>query len=226
MSSLQHIAIIMDGNGRWATKQNKARSFGHYYGSENVRDIALSALEVGVSTLTLYAFSTENWKRPQEEIDFLMKLPAVFFKKFLKELNEKGIKITTIGDLTKIPKRTRLVMEDAVEKTKNNTKLTLNFALNYGSRDEIVRAVNKVIEEKKTGVTESVFETYLDTYGLPEVDLLIRTGGDKRLSNYLLWQMAYAEILFLDMEWPQFNRDVFIDCVHDFNERNRRFGGL
>ena len=121
MSELNHIAIIMDGNGRWATKQNKKRTFGHYYGSENVREIALSALEVGVSTLTLYAFSTENWKRPQEEIDYLMKLPAVFFKKFLKELNEKGIRITTIGDLSKIPEKTRRVMEDAVEKTKNNT---------------------------------------------------------------------------------------------------------
>lgn len=226
MSSVKHIAIIMDGNGRWAQKQNKKRTFGHYYGSENVREIALSALEVGVSTLTLYAFSTENWKRPQEEIDYLMKLPAVFFKKFLKELNEKGIKITTIGDLSLIPEKTRKVMEDAVETTKNNQNLTLNFALNYGSRDEIVRAVNRIIEDDLQDVDENTFDSYLDTNGLPEVDLLIRTGGDKRLSNYLLWQMAYAEMMFLDMSWPEFNREVFLDCVKDFETRNRRFGGL
>lgn len=226
MSSIKHVAIIMDGNGRWATKQNKKRTFGHYYGSENVRQIALSALEVGVSTLTLYAFSTENWKRPQEEIDYLMKLPAIFFKKFLKELNEKGIRITTIGDLSKIPERTRKVMLNAVEETKHNTKLTLNFALNYGARDEIVRAVHKIIENKEEQITEETFESYLDTNGLPDVDLLIRTGGDKRLSNYLLWQMAYAEIMFLDLEWPEFTSEVFQACLEDFKTRNRRFGGL
>ena len=226
MNAPKHVAIIMDGNGRWATKQKKDRSFGHYYGSENVREIALTALDLGIEVLTLYAFSTENWKRPEDEIEFLMKLPAVFFKKFLKELNEKGIRITTIGDLSKIPEKTRLVMEDAVEKTKHNNKLVLNFALNYGSRDEIVRAVNKVIHDKKDHVTEEEFEGYLDTFGLPEVDLLIRTGGDARLSNYLLWQLAYAELVFLEEEWPLFNREVFIECIEAFNSRNRRFGGL
>ena len=226
MNAPKHVAIIMDGNGRWATKQKKDRSFGHYYGSENVREIALTALDLGIEVLTLYAFSTENWKRPEDEIEFLMKLPAVFFKKFLKELNEKGIRITTIGDLTKIPEKTRLVMEDAVEKTENNNKLVLNFALNYGSRDEIVRAVNKVIDDEKDHVTEEEFDGYLDTYGLPEVDLLIRTGGDARLSNYLLWQLAYAELVFLEEEWPLFNREVFIECIEAFNSRNRRFGGL
>ncbi len=226
MSELKHIAIIMDGNGRWATKQKKSRSFGHYYGSENVREIALSALELGVNTLTLYAFSTENWKRPQEEIDYLMNLPAIFFKKFLKELNEKGIRITTIGDLSKIPEKTRKVMNDAVEKTQNNTKLTLNFALNYGSRDEITRAVNKVIQSGETNITEETFESYLDTHGLDDVDLLIRTGGDRRISNYLLWQLAYAELMFLDMPWPQFTKDEFLKCVHEFHSKDRRFGGL
>lgn len=226
MSELNHIAIVMDGNGRWATSQKKSRSFGHYYGSENVRAIALSALEVGVSTLTLYAFSTENWKRPQEEIDYLMKLPAVFFKKFLKELNEKGIRITTIGDLSKIPDKTRKVMLDAIEQTKNNDKLTLNFALNYGSHDEIVRAVNKIIEDDIKEVDETLFESYLDTKDLKPVDLLIRTGGDKRLSNYLLWQLAYAELMFLDMQWPEFTEKEFIACVNEFKDRNRRFGGV
>ena len=226
MNVPKHMAIIMDGNGRWATKQKKDRSFGHYYGSENVREIALTALDLGVEVLTLYAFSTENWKRPEEEISYLMKLPAIFFNKFLKELNEKGIRIMTIGDLSKIPDKTRLVIEDAVEKTKGNTKLVLNFALNYGSRDEIVRAMNAIIEAKLESVSEDILESYLDTAALPSVDLLIRTGGDHRLSNYLLWQVAYAEFVFLDEEWPLFNRELFTKCVEDFSLRNRRFGGL
>ncbi|QIK57584.1 isoprenyl transferase [Erysipelothrix sp. HDW6A] len=226
MNSLKHVAIIMDGNGRWATKQNKDRTVGHHYGSENVREIALEALDLGVEVVTLYAFSTENWKRPQKEIDYLMKLPAIFFKKFLKELNEKGIRIRTIGDLSKIPEKTRKVMENAVEETKNNTKLILNFALNYGSRDEIVRATNSLIQQGLTSVTEEDFNNALDTRDLPDVDLLIRTGGDKRLSNYLLWQLAYAELVFVDMEWPRFGREDFNKCIEDFNQRQRRFGGL
>lgn len=226
MNSLKHVAIIMDGNGRWATKQKKERTFGHYYGSENVRDIALEALDLGVEVITLYAFSTENWKRPQKEIDYLMKLPAVFFENFLNELMEKGIQIRTIGDLTKIPARTRKVMDNAVERTKDNNKLILNFALNYGSRDEIVRAAQSIVDDGIETVTETVFESYLDTFGLPPVDLLIRTGGDRRLSNYLLWQLAYAELLFVDVQWPEFDRPMFKSCVEDFNQRNRRFGGL
>ncbi|AMC94634.1 UDP pyrophosphate synthase [Erysipelothrix larvae] len=215
----------MDGNGRWATKQNKDRTFGHYYGSENVREIALAALSVGVEALTLYAFSTENWKRPQKEIEYLMKLPAIFFNKFLDELMEKGISIHVIGDLSKIPEKTRNVMLDAVEKTKNNNKLILNFALNYGSRDEIVRAVNKLVNNDEP-VTEESLNDALDTFGLPEVDLLIRTGGDTRLSNYLLWQLAYAELMFVDDAWPQFTADRFLECLSNFGSRERRFGGL
>ena len=223
---LKHIAIIMDGNGRWATKRKEKRTVGHYYGSENVRNIALEALDMGVETLTLYAFSTENWKRPEKEIEYLMKLPAIFFNKFLDELMEKGIAISTIGDLSKIPEKTRKVMEDAVEKTKHNSKLTLNFALNYGSRDEIVRATQKIIDDGHQDVSEELLNSYLDTAAFPEVDLLIRTGGDKRLSNYLLWQLAYAELLFLDMQWPDFTREEFRKSIEQFQERERRFGGL
>ncbi len=226
MDSPKHIAIIMDGNGRWATKQKKDRSFGHYYGSENVREIALTALDLGIEALTLYAFSTENWKRPNDEVSYLMKLPAIFFKKFLKELNEKGIRIMTIGDLSGIPDKTLAVIKDAVEKTKTNNKLILNFALNYGSRDEIVRAVNQIIVDEIDVVTEDIFESYLDTAGMPEIDLLIRTGGDSRLSNYLLWQLAYTELIFLEEEWPLFNRELLKKCVDEFNQRNRRFGGV
>ena len=226
MESLKHVAIIMDGNGRWAQKQRKERTVGHYFGSENVREIALKALDLGIEAITLYAFSTENWKRPQKEIDYLMKLPAVFFERFLKELNEKGIQIRTIGDLSMMPEKTRKVMENAVEKTKDNKALILNFALNYGSRDEIVRATRKIIQDGRTDVTEEVFESYLDTAGMPAVDLLIRTGGDERLSNYLLWQLAYAELIFVDEEWPQFGPEQFESCIEAYHKRQRRFGGL
>lgn len=223
---VKHIAIIMDGNGRWAQKRNKKRTVGHYYGSENVRNIALEALDMGVEVITLYAFSTENWKRPEKEIEYLMKLPAVFFDKFLDELMEKGIAISTIGDLSKIPEKTRKVMENAVEKTKHNSKLVLNFALNYGSRDEIVRASNKMIEDGHKVITEDLISSYLDTAEYPDIDLLIRTGGDQRLSNYLLWQLAYAELVFLDMAWPDFTREEFRKCIEEFESRERRFGGL
>ena len=223
---VKHIAIIMDGNGRWAQKRNKKRTVGHYYGSENVRNIALEALDMGIEVITLYAFSTENWKRPEKEIEYLMKLPAVFFDKFLDELMEKGIAISTIGDLSKIPEKTRKVMENAVEKTKNNSKLKLNFALNYGSRDEIVRAVKRIAIDQPEVIDEKLFSSYLDTSDLPEVDVLIRTGGDQRLSNYLLWQLAYAELVFLDLAWPDFTREEFKKCIHEFETRERTFGGL
>ncbi|CAM3584754.1 isoprenyl transferase [Erysipelothrix urinaevulpis] len=223
---VKHVAIIMDGNGRWAQKRNKKRTVGHYYGSENVRNIALEALDMGIEVITLYAFSTENWKRPEKEIEYLMKLPAVFFDKFLDELMEKGIAISTIGDLSRIPEKTRKVMENAVEKTKHNSKLTLNFALNYGSRDEIVRATRELVRDQPVEITEEVFSSYLDTSDFPEVDVLIRTGGDKRLSNYLLWQLAYAELVFLDLAWPDFTRDEFRKCISEFEARERTFGGL
>lgn len=226
MATPHHVAIIMDGNGRWATKQNKSRKVGHYYGSENVREIALSCLEKGVKVMTLYTFSTENWKRPQEEIDYLMKLPAIFFEKFLKELMEKGIRIETIGDLSKIPNRTRKVMQNAMERTKHNDKLVLCFAINYGSRDEIVRAVQSCIDDGVETVTEDVIASRLDTHSLGDVDLLIRTGGNQRLSNYLLWQLAYSELCFVDEAWPAFTRAQFDAIIEDFSERNRTFGGL
>ena len=226
MSVPKHVAIIMDGNGRWATKLKKSRTFGHYYGSENVREIALASLDMGIEVVTLYTFSTENWKRPQEEIDYLMKLPAIFFEKFLKELMEKGIRIQTIGDLSKIPDRTRKVMLNAVEKTKHNSKLVLNFAINYGSRDEIVRAVNDIINHDIKEVTEDTISDFLDTKGLPEVDLLVRTGGELRLSNYLLWQLAYAEMVFVDEAWPDFSRTQYEEIIAEYATKNRRFGGL
>lgn len=226
MKVAEHIAIIMDGNGRWAQKREKDRSYGHYYGSENVRNIALEAGDLGVKVLTLYAFSTENWKRPYKEIEYLMKLPKHFFERYLAELIEENVRVTTIGDLSKIPEDTRQVIEEAKERTKNNDRLILNFALNYGGRDEIVRATKAILQDGLEEVTEEVFEGYLDTAGLPDVDLLIRTGGNQRISNYLLWQSAYAELVFVDKHWPDFTRDDFRKCVEDFQNRDRRFGGL
>lgn len=226
MKVAEHIAIIMDGNGRWAQKREKDRSYGHYYGSENVRNIALEAGDLGVKVLTLYAFSTENWKRPYKEIEYLMKLPKHFFERYLAELIEENVRVTTIGDLSKIPEDTRQVIEEAKERTKNNDRLILNFALNYGGRDEIVRATKAILQDGLEEVTEEVFERYLDTAGLPDVDLLIRTGGNQRISNYLLWQSAYAELVFIDKHWPDFTRDDFRKCVEDFQNRDRRFGGL
>lgn len=225
-TTCRHVAIIMDGNGRWAKKQNQKRTFGHLSGSENVRNIALAANKLNIKVLTLYAFSTENWKRPLEEVDYLMKLPEVFFNRFMDELMREGIKIMAIGDLSRFPANTRRVLLSAIEKTKNNQGLVLNFAMNYGGRDEIIRAVKKIIEEKITDIDEQSFEKYLMTAGLPPVDLMIRTSGEQRISNFLLWQLAYSELIFTDVSWPEFKEDDLADAIRQFESRNRRFGGL
>ena len=186
----EHIAIIMDGNGRWAKAKGKVRTEGHYQGVKNVRDTAIYANELGVKCLTLYAFSTENWKRPEDEINYIMSLPKVFFASYLKELMEKNIRIRMMGEIERIPENARRIFLDAIEKTKNNTGMTLNFALNYGSRREIVLAARKYAEDVKNGrindIDENGFAEYLMTDSLPEIELLIRTSGEKRLSNFLL----------------------------------------
>jgi undecaprenyl diphosphate synthase len=229
-TTCKHVAIIMDGNGRWAKKQNKQRTFGHLSGSENVRNIALAANKLNIKVLTLYAFSTENWKRPLEEVEYLMKLPEVFFNRFIDELMREGIKIKAIGDLSRFPPNTQRVLLSAIDRTKDNQGLILNFAMNYGGRDEIVRAVQKIVKDslsaKISDIDERVFESYLMTAGLPAVDLLIRTSGEQRISNFLLWQLAYAELVFTDVSWPDFTETDLIEAVDTFNNRNRRFGGL
>lgn len=229
-TTCRHVAIIMDGNGRWAKKQDKQRTFGHLSGSENVRNIALAANKLNIKVLTLYAFSTENWKRPMEEVDYLMKLPEVFFNRFMDELMREGIKIMAIGDLSKFPPNTQRVLLNAIDKTKNNPGLILNFAMNYGGRDEIVRAVNAIASEVRLGkldiIDETVFESFLMTSGLPPVDLMIRTSGEQRISNFLLWQLAYSELVFTDVSWPDFREDDLIEALKVFENRNRRFGGL
>ena len=224
----KHVAIIMDGNGRWAKEKGKARSFGHLQGTENVRNIAIKANEMGVEVLTLYAFSTENWKRPQKEIDYLMSLPAVFIDKFLKELMEKDIKIATIGDLSPLPKATVDVLNKAITETKNNKSMTLVFALNYGGRADIVNAVNKIIKDKnfKGEVSIEAINENISTSSYPDIDLMIRTSLDYRISNFLLWQLAYSEMYFVDCYWPDFSDVEFEKAIVAFNKRDRKFGGL
>ena len=225
----QHVAIIMDGNGRWAKAQGKPRSFGHLRGTENVRNIAIKANELGVKVLTLYAFSTENWKRPAEEVNYLMGLPKIFIDRYIDELMEKGIKISMIGDSEQIPSETRKVLERAFEKTRNNENMTLVFALNYGGRKEIVDGINRYVnqlEDRDHILTEEEFSRYLYTADYPELELMIRTSLDYRISNFLLWQLSYAEMCFVDKYWPDFTGEDFENIINDFMKRHRRFGGL
>lgn len=222
----KHIAIIMDGNGRWAKARNKERTFGHVEGTKNVRNIAIAAKDFGVKVLTLYAFSTENWARPKSEVAFLMKLPKVFIDEYLKELMDNNIKIQTIGHYQKLPKETVKVLDYAIAQTKNNDGMILNFALNYGSKDEIVHSVNTLLKQGKTHVTIQDIEEHLMTADLLDVDLCIRTSGEQRLSNFLLWQLAYAELYFTDVAWPDFDKDQLTLAINKYRHRERRFGGL
>lgn len=227
----RHVAIIMDGNGRWAKAQQKERTFGHQQGSEKVREIAIAANDLGIEVLTLYAFSTENWKRPKEEVDFLMKLPDVFFNRFLKELMDKNIRIQTIGELSAFPDSTRLVLERAIETTSRNTGMILCFAMNYGGQRELYLAAQKyhqaVVEGKvDASFTEKDFEQFLMTKDYPPVDVCIRTSGEQRLSNFLLWQLAYAELVFDPEPWPNLSAERFKALIQDVEHRDRRFGGL
>ncbi|MBR3364568.1 MAG: di-trans,poly-cis-decaprenylcistransferase [Solobacterium sp.] len=227
----EHVAIIMDGNGRWAKAQGKPRTAGHLVGADNVRTIAIAANELGVKYLTLYAFSTENWKRSADEVNYIMKLPAVFFKKYMQEFLDRGYRMNIIGELDKLPKSTEKVLRDAMDESRNNTGLNLNICMNYGSQREIVLAANAyakdVLEGKKElGIDTDEFEQYLMTKDFPPVDLLIRTSGELRISNYLLWQIAYAELAFVPESWPEFTPEVLKRCLDEFGSRDRRFGGV
>ena len=228
---IRHVAIIMDGNGRWAKKQGKVRTAGHYQGVENVRNIAIAANDLGVEVLTVFAFSTENWKRPEEEVSYLMKLPSVFFKRFLKELMEKNIRITMIGEMDQIPKETAKVLQAAIDDTKANTGMILNFAMNYGGRREIVLAAQAYARDVRDGkargtISDEQFSQYLMGTQFPPLDLLIRTSGEYRISNFLLWEIAYAEMIFVDETWPEFTPELFKQCLDQFKQRDRRFGGI
>ena len=227
----EHVAIIMDGNGRWAQQRGKVRTEGHYAGTKNVRNIAIYANDLGIKCLTLYAFSTENWKRPATEVNYLMSLPKLFFSAYIKELMEKNIKIEMIGNMDEIPNNARKIFSDAIAQTKNNTGMILNFAVNYGSQNEIVQGVKRYAAEVSQGLRENnldedEFKHYLMTDGLPDVDLLIRTSGEERISNFLLYQIAYSEFVFTDVLWPDFDGKELDKCLDIYYGRHRRFGGL
>lgn len=230
MNQLQHLAIIMDGNGRYAKEHGQIRTFGHKKGTENVRDIAIYCNKLGIKVLTLYAFSTENWKRPTSEVNYLMSLPEFFFSSYIKDLMANNIRVMTIGDIDGVPKKTRSVIANAIEKTKFNTGLILNLAMNYGGRDEIVNAAISYADDVANGrdndLTADEFENYLYTKDLPPVDLMIRTSGEMRLSNFLLYQLAYSEMIFIDVHWPIFTTDILDKCLEDYQNRKRRFGGV
>ncbi|MGZ4106454.1 MAG: isoprenyl transferase [Tumebacillaceae bacterium] len=227
-----HVAIIMDGNGRWAKRRGLPRIAGHRAGMSIVKEITTAADDIGVKVLTLYAFSTENWKRPNEEVDFLMRLPEEFLRLELATLIKRNCRIQILGYLDALPDKTRQVVLDAQERTKNNTGLLLNIALNYGSRAEIVSAVKQIATEVAAGrlqvdqIEEATIDHSLLTRGIPDPDLLIRTSGEVRLSNFLLWQLAYTEFWFTDVYWPDFHRDSFYEAIRVYQNRGRRFGGL
>lgn len=228
-----HVAIIMDGNGRWAQQRHLPRVAGHKEGMNTVKTIALHAKNLGVKVLSLYAFSTENWKRPSEEVHFLMKLPIDFFATFIPQLNENNIRVITTGFIDKLPEATQKAVKDAVEQTKHNDGMILNFALNYGSRAELVDVMKRVVKDyrdKVEEIDESVISRYLwssDVLGMyADPELLIRTSGEQRISNYMLWQIAYSEFYFTKIAWPDFKEAALEEALGTFQKRNRRFGGL
>ena len=226
----KHLAIIMDGNGRWAKKQGLLRSLGHESGTKSVKVIIKSCAKLGLDNLTLYAFSTENWNRPKIEIDTLMKILIRSLKKELKTLAENDIKLNAIGNLEKLPKSAQDELLDVIEKTKHNSRMTLTLALSYGSREEIVNAVRNISEKVKNNIIsindidDSIINEHLYTRNLPEVDLLIRTSGEHRISNFLLWQIAYAELYFTDVLWPDFKEQELYEAIISYQKRERRFG--
>jgi len=228
----KHVAIIMDGNGRWAQQNGLPRVAGHRAGVKTIKDIAQEANRLGIDILTLYAFSTENWKRPEKEVKFLMGLPQEFLAKEMDELMDKNIQIKVIGFIDQLPEHTLKAVQEAEELTKNNTGLILNFALNYGSRNEILRATQLIARDILDGklsadeIEEQTLNKYLLTNDFPDPDLLIRTSGEQRISNFLLWQLAYSELWFTSAYWPDFNQELFLQAIYDYQQRDRRFGGL
>lgn len=222
----------MDGNGRWAKARNLPRSLGHKAGCERVEEIYQECIDQGIEAMSLYAFSTENWKRPKSEIDQLFKYLNQFFKREINRMINNGVRIIVSGDITKLPLATQKVVKNSVELTKNGKKFTFNICLNYGGKAEILKATKEIAEDYKKGlisadeIDEKLFESHLYTKDLPPVDLMIRTSGEMRTSNYLPWQIAYAEMMFPLVPWPDFTKEEFRKCLEDFKNRDRRYGGI
>ena len=227
-----HVAIIMDGNGRWAKNKNHERVFGHKNAADAVRNSLECAAEIGVKVLTLYAFSTENWNRPKFEVDTLMNLLSNSLTKELPRIQENDVKIIAIGDLQMLPKKLQKKLIKVIEKTKNNKKITLNLALSYGARQEIVEAFRKIVQQIKNNdfdinsIDEQAISKHLYTANLPNLDLMIRTGAEQRISNFMLWQSAYAELYFTEVLWPDFSKEDFLKAIVDYQKRQRRFGTI
>ncbi len=228
----KHIAIIMDGNGRWASRRGLPRIAGHHAGMTKVREVIRACDDFGITCLTLYAFSTENWGRPEEEVEYLMRLPEQFFRTEIDELITRGVRVRFIGDTTRLPTYTQETVRSALERTEQNSGMIVNFALNYGGRLDIVMAIREFAKAVHRGersfdeLTEESFAEYLSTGGLPDPDLIIRTSGEVRLSNFLIWQAAYSEFWFTDVLWPDFNREVLSQAIRDYGRRQRRFGRI
>ncbi|GAB2765055.1 isoprenyl transferase [Salinimicrobium soli] len=226
----QHIAIIMDGNGRWAKKQGLVRAMGHERGTKAVREVVEGAAEIGVKNLTLYAFSTENWNRPKLEVDTLMKLLVSSLKKEISTLQDNKIRLNAIGCLDNLPAKAHRELQEVIKKTASNDRMTLTLALSYGSREELTTAVKEISKKVKNGeisekaIDESVINKHLYTQNLPDVDLLIRTSGEQRISNFLLWQIAYAELYFSEILWPDFRKEDLYEAIYNYQNRERRFG--
>ncbi|MBU5293263.1 isoprenyl transferase [Anaerosalibacter bizertensis] len=227
-----HVAIIMDGNGRWAKKRFLPRTAGHKEGMERVKEIVEVAAKIGIKYLSLYAFSTENWKRPEKEINGLMKLLVQYLRAELNTLHKNNIKVQALGDISKLPLLPRIEVEKAIEKTKNNDKMTLNIALNYGGRDEIIEATKNILKDVEMGKMDieelnvNTFNKYLYTKNQPDPDLLIRPSGELRISNFLLYQIAYTEFCFYNIYWPDFREEHFYRAIIDYQKRDRRYGGI
>lgn len=228
----RHVAIILDGNGRWAKKRLLPRNAGHAAGSKNVEKICSAAWNMGIEYVTMYAFSTENWSRPQDEVDALMKLLYSYLKDCIKTSKKNNMQVRVIGDITRLAEDLQEQIRELEEVSAQNTGLHFQVALNYGSRDEMIRAIQKIGLAVRSGklepdnITEKTFSDYLDTRGIPDPDLMIRTSGEQRLSNYLLWQMAYTEFYFTDVLWPDFDRAELEKAVEFYRQRDRRFGGV
>lgn len=228
----QHVAIILDGNGRWAKSKGMPRNYGHTVGAKNVETVCQAADELGIKYLTLYAFSTENWNRPQSEVDALMKLLESYLKNCIKTAEKNHMRVRVIGDRTRLGTAFQEKIAKLEEASASNTGLNLTIAINYGSRDEMMRAMRKMMQDYRDGsismdmVDEKLFSGYLDTKDIPDPDLLIRTSGEQRLSNYLLWQLAYSEFYFTDVPWPDFHKKELELAIEAYNKRDRRYGGL
>ncbi len=226
MISPSHIAIIMDGNGRWGLKKYNDRNKGHYYGLQNINKVIKNCIKLHIKYLTLYTFSTENWNRPKKEIEYLFFLFKFFYQKNFNKINKNNIRIKFIGDLKNIPANLKVIIKKIQEKTKNNNRITVVFAFNYGAKSELINAFKKIHKNKKNKISEQLISNNLYTKNMPDPDILVRTGGEKRLSNFLLWQLSYAELFFIEKSWPDFNFLDLKKIVNKFSGIKRRFGGL